>query len=289
MTQLIALYPKKYRLAHGEEISALYASSTEHAGPAARFREAVDLVAHALRTRLGVTSAHAAGRVIAGAFPFLLATLAGQRVAGLPDLFRAGGSAGFPGHWWPAVGVTAALAAAAVCTVLGRWRFARLYVAAFAVLYLLARVQTGVPGAGVEPADLLSAAAVLLALGCPPDLQPLPRPTRFTIGLVAAGAAALQALTFHGPTHTGLWQIHPAAAMATVLTVAMALTALRGRLPSTALTGLFLAVPLWSVSAFLGPAGNAWNVYAPLTAAAAVTVAAVVLPRLRPRTTGHQR
>ncbi|MFE5541413.1 hypothetical protein ACFQ78_37590 [Streptomyces sp. NPDC056519] len=288
MTQLIALYPRKYRQAHGEEISALYAHSTEHAGPAARFREAVDIAAHALRTRLGVTSAHCAGRVIAAAFPFLLAALAGQRAAGLPDLLRAGHAEGFPGFWWPAAGVTVALAAAAICTVKGLWRSPRLLVAVFAVLYVVTRLQTGVPEAGAEPADLLTGAVLLLALGTPPDFQPLPRSARFTLGFVAAGAAAAQALALYGPTHTGLWRIHPAAAMIAVLVVVLAVTALRDRSASPAVTGIFLAAFVWSASAFLGPAGNTWNVYAPLAVAAAVTAAAAALPRLRPRFTGHQ-
>ncbi|RSS81164.1 hypothetical protein [Streptomyces sp. WAC06614] len=289
MTQLIALYPRKYRQAHGEEISALYARSTEHAGPAARFREAADIAAHALRTRLGVTSAHYAGRAIAAAFPFLLATLAGQQVAGLADLFRAGSSAGFPGFWWPAAGVPVVLAAALICTVTGRWRSARLLVAAGAVLYVVTRAQTAVPGAGVEPADLLTAAVLVLALGSPPDLQPLPRSTRFTLGFVAAGAAAVQVLVLHAPPHTGLWQLHPAAAMTTVLALALAVAALRDRSASPAVTGILLAASLWSASAFLGPEGNTWNVYAPLAVATAGAVTAAVLPRLRPRTPGHQR
>ncbi|MFB7056586.1 hypothetical protein ACFCXT_26120 [Streptomyces vinaceus] len=288
MTQLIALYPRKYREAHGEEISTLYAHSTEHAGPAARFREAADIAAHALRTRLGTTSAHYAGRVIAAASPFLLATLAGQQVAGLPDLFRAGRSAGFPGFWWPAAAATVALAAAVICTLMGLWRSSRLLVAAFAVLYVLTRAQTGVLGAGAEPADLLTAAVLLLALGSPPDLQPLPRSTRFTLGAVSAGAAAVQVLVFYGSTPTGLWQIHPAATMVTVLTIALAVAALRDRSASPAVMGILLAALIWSASVFLGPAGNTWNVYAPLAVATAVAVAAAVLPRLRPGIAGRQ-
>ncbi|MET8752211.1 hypothetical protein ABZW32_19220 [Streptomyces sp. NPDC004667] len=288
MTQLIALFPRKYRQAHGEEMASLYALSTERAGSAARFREALDLVAHALRTRLGVTSAHRVGPVIAFALPFLLVTLAGQRVAGLPDLLRAGGSAGFPGSWWLAAGVPVALTAAAVCTVMGRWRSARLLVAAFAALYVLTRTQTSVPGGGVEPADLLTAAVLLLALGSPPDLQPLSRSTRFTLGCVAAGAAVVQVLAFYGPTNTGLWRVHPAAAMATVLAIALAVSALRDRSVSPTVTAIFLTVVLWSASALLGPMGNSWNVYAPLAVAAAVTAAAAVPARLRPRTTGHR-
>ncbi|MFF0220552.1 hypothetical protein, partial [Streptomyces vinaceus] len=132
------------------------------------------------------------------------------------------------------------------------------------------------------------AAVLLFALGSPPDLQPLPRSVRFTLGFVTAGAAAAQALAFYEPTHTGLWRIHPAAVMVTVLVVVLAVTALRDRSASPALTGVFLAAFVWSASAFLGPAGNTWNVYAPLAVAAAVTVAAGALSRLRPRFTGHQ-
>ncbi|MFF0220424.1 hypothetical protein, partial [Streptomyces vinaceus] len=190
--------------------------------------------------------------------------------------------------WWPAAGATVALAAAAICTMMGLWRSARLLVAVFAVLYVVTCLQTGVPGAGVEPADLPAAAVLLFALGSPPDLQPLPRSVRFTLGFVTAGATAAQALAFHGPTHTGLWRIHPAAAMVTVLVVVLAVTALQDGSASPAVTGIFLAAFVWSASPFLGPAGNTWNVYPPLAIAAAITVAAAALPRLRPRITGHQ-
>ncbi|MYQ79269.1 permease [Streptomyces sp. SID4923] len=51
-TPLLRLYPAGYRRAFGADIAEAYREATEGAGRTARFREAGDLVAHALRMRL---------------------------------------------------------------------------------------------------------------------------------------------------------------------------------------------------------------------------------------------
>lgn len=95
---LLRLYPAGFRRAFGDEIAEAYREATEGAGPLTRLREAGDIVAHALRLRLGVGSAQRGGRLFAAAAPFALAatgayaafllasTLNLAYVTGLPDL-----------------------------------------------------------------------------------------------------------------------------------------------------------------------------------------------------------
>ncbi|MCX4960577.1 hypothetical protein [Streptomyces virginiae] len=61
--RLLRLYPAGFRRAFGDE-------ATEGGGPVTRLREAADIVAHALRLRLGVGSAHRGGRLFAATAPF---------------------------------------------------------------------------------------------------------------------------------------------------------------------------------------------------------------------------
>lgn len=73
---LLRLYPPGFRRAFGSEMVGVYREATEGAGPSARLREAADIVAHALRLRLGIGSAAPGGRLSAGAAPFALAVTA---------------------------------------------------------------------------------------------------------------------------------------------------------------------------------------------------------------------
>ncbi|OKI17568.1 hypothetical protein [Streptomyces sp. CB03911] len=70
---LIGLYPAEYRAAHGEEIAAVLAETVRHAGRRDALREWAALAAHALRLRTRLSSRDPAGRILAGAAPFLLA------------------------------------------------------------------------------------------------------------------------------------------------------------------------------------------------------------------------
>ncbi|GJF35125.1 hypothetical protein KNE206_78250 [Kitasatospora sp. NE20-6] len=70
---LISLYPAGYRAAHGEEITAVFAEAVRHADRRTALREWAALAAHALRLRTRLSSRDPAGRIIAGAAPFLLA------------------------------------------------------------------------------------------------------------------------------------------------------------------------------------------------------------------------
>ncbi|MGY1453981.1 hypothetical protein [Streptomyces sp. SS8] len=70
---LVRLYPAAYRAAHGQEIIDVHREMTSDMPRAARLRADADLIAHALRVRLGLDSASPAGRFFALAAPFALA------------------------------------------------------------------------------------------------------------------------------------------------------------------------------------------------------------------------
>ncbi|MFE0008359.1 hypothetical protein ACFVZX_17635, partial [Streptomyces erythrochromogenes] len=78
--RLLRLYPAEFRRDFGDEIAEAYREATEDAGPLARLREGWDIVAHALRLRLHIGSAHRGGRLLAAAAPFALAAM-GARAA----------------------------------------------------------------------------------------------------------------------------------------------------------------------------------------------------------------
>ncbi|MGW6685420.1 hypothetical protein [Streptomyces sp. NPDC054961] len=61
MTALVKLYPAAYRREFGEEVADAYREATAGAGRTARMREAVDVVGHAPRMRLGLVRRDAPG------------------------------------------------------------------------------------------------------------------------------------------------------------------------------------------------------------------------------------
>ncbi|WP_372351059.1 hypothetical protein [Streptomyces sp. KL116D] len=73
---LLHLYPASYRRAFGDEIAQSYGEATEGAGWRARLHESTDVVTHALRVRLGVSSARPGGQFFAAITPFALAATA---------------------------------------------------------------------------------------------------------------------------------------------------------------------------------------------------------------------
>ncbi|MFF2039920.1 hypothetical protein ACFVVX_05795 [Kitasatospora sp. NPDC058170] len=133
---LIGLYPAAYRASHGEEIAAVFAESVEGTDRTTVLREWAALAAHAVRLRTRLSSRDPAGRILAGAAPFLLAGGAGlAAVQLLIGLFVT--VARFdPGN--SNTTATAAVGAvqtvpwilALLCAALGRWGLARLLVLA---------------------------------------------------------------------------------------------------------------------------------------------------------------
>ncbi|MGW6278050.1 hypothetical protein [Kribbella sp. NPDC055071] len=73
---LLRLYPAGYRAAHGREILDVHRELTTDLPRIGRLLADVDLIAHALRVRLGLDSASTAGRFFALAAPFALAATA---------------------------------------------------------------------------------------------------------------------------------------------------------------------------------------------------------------------
>ncbi|MFD5415655.1 hypothetical protein [Streptomyces nojiriensis] len=190
---LLRLYPAGFRHAFGDEIAEAYREATEGAGPLTRLREAGDIVAHALRLRLGVGSAQRGGRLFAAAAPFALAATGGYAafllastlnlayVTGLPDLEAPLGYA--------MNGLSALTLIGAVLALGGRFavgaRTAFAGVAGSTVCFVIAVL----PGMLDMPLAHLAyltppLAIAALPLLCPPDLRP-PGRIRTTTGLVA--------------------------------------------------------------------------------------------------------
>lgn len=191
--RLLALYPADFRRAFGDEIADVYREATEGAGPLARLREAGDIVAHALRLRLRVGSAHRGGRLFATAAPFALAATGAHAafllastvnlayVTGQPDFADPLGYAINGCHLLTLIGAVVALsghfAVGARCAFAG---------AAGTAACLLVAVLPGALAMPLEHAAYLAPPLVVAALPlvCPPDLRP-PGGIRSAAGFMA--------------------------------------------------------------------------------------------------------
>ncbi|WP_329447791.1 hypothetical protein OG906_33580 [Streptomyces sp. NBC_01426] len=283
---LLRLYPAGFRRAFGTEMAEAYREAVEGAGPRARLREAADVVAHALRLRLGLGSAYPGGRLFAAAAPFALAATASYaafnlignaadwyvmrtaaNVVGDPAalttlmngsylLTLIGAVLALAGRYVP--GVLAAIAGTALTAVtflFPVWRMApELYFAVYGFLF----------------APVLVAA---LPLACPPDLRPARR-LRSTVGVVAlVGWAVLlvAVMVVVDPLGLGLvvpWRLGVPLAAALVLAGRPAFAGIR-----TPARLALAAVPLLVILYFSG-----WvSTEKVLTAAGAVAVTMVAL------------
>ncbi|MEU3368888.1 hypothetical protein ABZ734_00100 [Streptomyces sp. NPDC006660] len=199
---LLRLYPAGFRRAFGDEIAESYREATAGAGPRDRLREAADVVAHALRLRLGIGSAHAGGGLMAAAAPFALAATAAYAA------FNLNGSAG---DWYVMRGVGAVADAAPLLTLMNAGYLLTLLgaVVALAGRYVpgvLAATAGAVVGSvsflhpvwpspdevsGQFVGFLLAPVVVAaLPLACPPDLRPARR-ARGAAGVVALAVWAV--------------------------------------------------------------------------------------------------
>ncbi|MET9497844.1 hypothetical protein [Streptomyces sp. NPDC006552] len=124
---VLALYPRRYRTAHGPEIQQMYHDATSEAGRATRLREQLDIAAHALRIRTRTGPGHPAGRFLLTAAPYALsaacATAATDLTAPATHALLTGATPGMP-HPATAVHVLVLMAGAVAC--LGRWPLARM-------------------------------------------------------------------------------------------------------------------------------------------------------------------
>ncbi|MFG2621320.1 hypothetical protein ACGFXC_27265 [Streptomyces sp. NPDC048507] len=282
---LLRLYPAGFRRAFGGEIAESYREATEGAGPRARMREAADIVAHALRLRLGIGSAQPGGRLSACAAPFALAATAAYAAFNLIGtvgdwyVMRTAGADGAAGplmtltngcYLLTLIGAVIALAGRHVpgvlCAVAGTVGGAAEF------LYPIRHEPLELPwgAVGFLLAPVLMAA---LPLACPPDLRP-ERRVRGTAGLLALVAWAVLlvgVMVVTDPLGIGLvlpWRFGVPLAAALVLAGRPAFAGIR----STA--GLaFAAAPLLVTLSFSG-----WvDADEILTAVGALALAAVAL------------
>ncbi|MFJ8386591.1 hypothetical protein ACIQ9Q_19080 [Streptomyces sp. NPDC094438] len=180
-TRLLRLYPAGFRHAFGDEMAEAYREATEGAGPVARFREACDIVAHALRLRLGLGSAHRGGRLFAAAAPFapaatasyaafnVVSTIADWYASGSRDFLVPLSYATSGCYLLAAIGAAIALGGRFVA---GVWcALAGLVGAAVCFLTVVLPADRSVPWefTAYLLAPVLAAA---IPLACPPDLRP---------------------------------------------------------------------------------------------------------------------
>ncbi|MEV0534280.1 hypothetical protein [Kitasatospora sp. NPDC050463] len=200
---LIGLYPAAYRASHGEEIAAVFAESVQGGDRGTVVREWAALAAHAARLRTRLSSRDPAGRILAGAAPFMLAGGAGlatvHLVMGLfltVPLFELGGSNATATAVVGAV-QTAPWILALLCAALGRWGYARVLVLAGTLARIGAFAGYFVHPAGafaqylfLLPLWLLLAAPILIA---PPDA--VDQSTRGRTGVTIAALALALPMT----------------------------------------------------------------------------------------------
>ncbi|MFJ9938318.1 hypothetical protein ACIRSJ_34915 [Streptomyces virginiae] len=191
--RLLRLYPAEFRRDFGDEIAEAHREATEGAGRLARLREGCDIVAHALRLRLRVGSAHRGGLLLAAAAPFLLAATGARaafllasalnraHVTGRPDVEDPVGYALLACDLLTLIGVVVALS--------GRYAFGARSAFAGVAGTSACLLVASLPGAlemPLEHAAYLLPPLVIAALPllCPADLRPARR-IHSAAGLVA--------------------------------------------------------------------------------------------------------
>ncbi|MGP4110218.1 hypothetical protein ACTWP5_04775 [Streptomyces sp. 4N509B] len=288
---VLRLYPRRYRLECGEEILAVYQQATADASPADRWREAADIAAHGVRTRLGVSSVTAAGRFLASAAPFAVGAAAADSGTHLSRWYAVEVSTPGPAHFfadaWSVLLLASALVVVGAVTALtGRWRVGVVAVAVGLVALAVAAVVSG-PAFGdplVTPAMALLTTLVVLA--CPPDLLPGPG-VCVAAGAMAAAAwlpvAALQADALPVSTDYGMWPLLVLAATGLVL-------AWRSTSPGlTETAAMAAACPPFVAYAYRGGWGELLTVVGIATAVPLAGVLAVGVHALRLRGGSNQR
>lgn len=140
--RILALYPRRYRAEHGDEITQLYRHATEGANPHTRRRENWDIAAHALRIRTALTSHQPLGRFTLTTAPYALAAAASltasQATTTAAEAIRDTDTAPLPGISGLMVCLATLAAGALACT--GRWPRARA-LSALAMVLLAAQAH----------------------------------------------------------------------------------------------------------------------------------------------------
>ncbi|RKE22994.1 hypothetical protein [Streptomyces sp. TLI_171] len=188
---LRGLYPPGYRAAHGDEIVDALAEAVQHADRRTALREWAVLAAHALRLRTGLGSSDPAGRILAGAAPFLLAGGAALSAVHLLTalLLHQPHSGVGPAAWDAARAAPWVLGL--LCAGAGRWTAARALVLVGLVLRCgFAVVASFHFGSSLAPYLVwLWAACGVLVLLAPPDAVELTRRDRSRLVATAVAVA----------------------------------------------------------------------------------------------------
>ncbi|MFC5724198.1 hypothetical protein ACFP1Z_28975 [Streptomyces gamaensis] len=247
----LALYPRAYRRAHGDEIAAHYAESTAGASRTERRREAADVAGHALRVRLRLTSGDPLGRALAVAAPYAVTGAAAyalvvfaqmvMRVVWFrnPMFLPDGLSLGL---------ITAAdliLIGAGAAVLGGRWRAARRLTLLGTAAIAVQQAATGVYVLD-GPSRLLSLAlSLVLVLGCPPDIPPVGRPIRRAAGVFAAVTSLLLLVPVLGGGFVLFVSVIASVVPVLALSVVLAVAGPRSAAPGAYAAGIGLAVLPW--------------------------------------------
>ncbi|MEV8372292.1 hypothetical protein AB0P21_06115 [Kribbella sp. NPDC056861] len=250
---LLRLYPPGYRAAHGVEILEVHRELTMDLPRVARLRADADLVAHALRVRLGLDSASAAGRFFALAAPFALGVAAAY--GGIHLMKWYAGVALSPGSTWShlaAMDVAGALnvvllgmVSAGAVAALVRWWVPGMVVAVLGLLGFAVQWTVAPALYGDGPFEPIAAVlTILVVLGCPPDRRG-DRRLAVMAGAMAAIAwfpvALVQTRSFIFSTDYGAWPLLTLACTGVVLTLRARPLGLRALGAMAAASPLFLA------------------------------------------------
>ncbi|MBT2449705.1 hypothetical protein J7F03_22005 [Streptomyces sp. ISL-43] len=263
MTALLKLYPAAFRREFGDEIAEAYREATHDAGRAARVREALDVTGHALRMRLGLSSARRAGQLMAVLAPFAAVAVGASAVWWMGLMVPAAQSPAMPEQLAVPYALLAAthfvMVLGAAIALSGRW-------AAGTWTVLTGFMATAVVdlfrlGGGLEVTAFFRTPLLLFALVallCPADLRPQPRVRTATgLGAVALWTTLLTAVLTLGPlpdTVGGLRFAVPAAAgLALAGRQAFARLCTAPAVLLAALPFAVLGMAVWSWDVFTGP------------------------------------
>ncbi|MEU8455994.1 hypothetical protein [Streptomyces griseoaurantiacus] len=271
---LLRLYPRRYRRENGAEILAVHQEAAAHLTRLGRVRDTADIAAHALRMRLGLTSATAAGRLLAEAGPLAAGAAAAYCGLHLSRWYVSTVVSPGPVHLEADSASVLLFAAAlafvgAVTALTGHRRAGTLALVTGLVALAVAAAVDG-PAFGdpaVTPAMALLTAFVLVA--GPPDLPPDPGACA-AAGAMAAAAwlplTALYAGALPVSTDYGMWPLLVLAAVALLRTLRTASSVLTGTAAAATASPLLLAhartsgaweypLPLWAGIAAIPLAG----------------------------------
>ncbi|MFH8597839.1 hypothetical protein [Streptomyces rimosus] len=273
-SRLLRLYPASYRREHGPQIAAIHADVIRDAGRLARLREAADMIRHALRVHLCLTSADGPGRFLAATAPYLLAVVCAPALFDVlvtstswtdewtAQLWADGGQTADRVEWVVNECVTLACALAVLLGAAGRWAPARLLAVFGAVAapvttwvfeadYLIYHHYLDRPLAATS--DILYPVVIaLFLLCCPADLPPVRGRDRAVIAAVAVASFLTHTLAWvkgsvgeTAWTTQALWTVETLAPLTVLLVFLFTALARGGRNARCTAAGVATAALFW--------------------------------------------